>query len=72
MVLGSGMENGGSMMNLGAIPPAVLAGGETSMGSWPSLKAGISISVGNNIILQYIAPFQAYYISTILRIAISY
>jgi hypothetical protein len=29
-------------------------------------------SVGNNIILQYITPFQAYYISTILRIAILY
>jgi hypothetical protein len=30
------------------------------------------ISVGNNIILQYIALFGAYYISAILRIAISY
>jgi hypothetical protein len=29
-------------------------------------------SVGNNIILQYIALFGAYYISAILRIAISY
>ena len=31
-----------------------------------------STSVGNNIILQYIALFGAYYISAILRIAISY
>jgi hypothetical protein len=29
-------------------------------------------SVGNNIILQYIALFEAYYIGAILRIAISY
>jgi hypothetical protein len=29
-------------------------------------------SVGNNIILQYIALFGAYYISAMLRIAISY
>jgi hypothetical protein len=32
----------------------------------------IQLSVGNNIILQYIALFGAYYISAILRIAISY
>jgi hypothetical protein len=32
----------------------------------------IDNSVGNNIILQYIALFGAYYISAILRIAISY
>jgi hypothetical protein len=37
-----------------------------------AMISALLLSVGNNIILQYIAPFQAYYISTILRIAISY
>src|SRR3979409_1868000 len=37
-----------------------------------TLVRGTGCSVGNNIILQYIALFEAYYISTILRILISY
>lgn len=36
------------------------------------LLTTLHISVGNNIILQYIALLVAYYTSAILRIAISY
>ena len=36
------------------------------------LPLDMTRSVGNNIILQYIALFEVYYISTILRIAILY
>jgi hypothetical protein len=39
--------------------------------AWDAIDSEL-ISVGNNIILQYIALFEAYYIGAILRIAISY
>jgi hypothetical protein len=41
-------------------------------GKFLQLWCQLNFSVGNNIILQYIALFGAYYISAILRIAISY